>query len=239
MSNIYLIRHGQAGSRANYDLLSDLGERQAGMLGDHLAERGMRFDSIYAGELRRQQQTAAIASSRLDALGLNPPSIVTDNRWNEFSLATVYQGLVPRLIADSESFASDFEEMQRALIDDPHTTRGAAGRCDRAVIEAWMDNRYPDYQGDSWEGFRTRVRSIIDDFLDRDPDEQIAVFTSATPIAIWAGSALSLPNDRILRLMAVLYNSSMTTIRIRFGEPLLFNFNMTPHLSDPSLVTHR
>lgn len=235
MSDIYLIRHGQAGSRDNYDNLSDLGRAQAELLGRHLDERGMEFDMICSGSLNRQRQTAEIVR---DTLG-SSPVIVTDERWNEFSLASVYDGLVPRLIEDSPRFAADFEEMQRALAVDPHTTRGAAGRCDVAVIQAWMENRYPDYHGDSWESFRGRVRETIPDFLDRDPGGRVAVFTSATPIAIWVGTALSLANDRILRLMAVLFNSSVTTFKVRFGEPLLFNFNMTPHLHDPAMVTHR
>ncbi|MGH9838118.1 MAG: histidine phosphatase family protein [Blastocatellia bacterium] len=61
MSTIYLIRHGQAGTRENYDVLSTLGREQARLLGAHFAERKMGFDSIYAGGLNRQQETARMA----------------------------------------------------------------------------------------------------------------------------------------------------------------------------------
>ncbi|HEX8283391.1 MAG TPA: histidine phosphatase family protein [Pyrinomonadaceae bacterium] len=59
MSNVYFIRHGQAGTRDEYDSLSDLGRRQARLLGDYLVSQGVEFARAYAGGLRRQQQTAA------------------------------------------------------------------------------------------------------------------------------------------------------------------------------------
>ncbi len=129
--------------------------------------------------------------------------------------------------------------MQSELIADPHATRGSAGRCDRAVIEAWMECRYPDGVDQSWEDFRERTRSGFGDLAARDANDNIAIFTSATPIAVWVGAALALSNDRILRLMAVLYNSSLTTLKIRQGDLLLFGFNATPHLTDPSHKTFR
>ena len=58
MSEIYMIRHGQAsfGSR-NYDVLSPLGTTQAEILAEHLIATGLRFDAVYAGTLERQAAT--------------------------------------------------------------------------------------------------------------------------------------------------------------------------------------
>ena len=47
MSVLYLIRHGQAGTREHYDTLSELGRAQARLLGEHLAAQGVRFDRAY------------------------------------------------------------------------------------------------------------------------------------------------------------------------------------------------
>ncbi len=58
MSVVYLVRHGQAGTRENYDSLSDLGRRQARRLGEHLAAQGVRFDAAWSGSLARQRATA-------------------------------------------------------------------------------------------------------------------------------------------------------------------------------------
>lgn len=239
MSMIYLIRHGQAGSRDNYDVLSELGQQQSHLLGNHLAEQRVSFDAIVSGVLNRQQQTAHIVAECLGESSASVPGLVIDERWNEFSLLNVYRGLAPRLIAESEGFARDYEQMQSDLIADPHATRGAAGRCDRQVIEAWMENRYPDYGGQSWEDFCARAHGSFGDLAARSPEDNVAIFTSATPIAIWVGAALALSNERMLRLMAVLYNSSLTMLKIRSGEPLLLSFNATPHLIDSSHKTFR
>ena len=59
MSNIYFIRHGQAGTRDLYDSLSELGRRQARLLGEHLVSQEIEFAAAYVGALARQQQTAA------------------------------------------------------------------------------------------------------------------------------------------------------------------------------------
>ena len=61
MSVLYLVRHGQAGTRENYDSLSDLGRDQARLLGEHFAQQKIRFDTVYSGSLSRQQATAAEA----------------------------------------------------------------------------------------------------------------------------------------------------------------------------------
>ena len=58
MSTVYLVRHGQAGTRDAYDSLSELGERQARLLGEHFIAQRIRFADTYAGALARQQQTA-------------------------------------------------------------------------------------------------------------------------------------------------------------------------------------
>jgi len=237
-----MIRHGQAGSRENYDLLSELGEEQSRALGRHLAEREITFNAVYSGGLKRQRQTASIALESFRAVdqrrGIDC-KIIIDERWNEFSLMGVYQGLAPRLIRDNEEFARDYEQMRLELATDPHTTRGAAGRCDRAVIEAWMGNYYPEYDGQLWEEFRGQAQSGFEDLCERDPKDNVAVFTSATPIAIWVGAALGLSNEKVLRLMAVLYNTGWTTLKIRQRELLLLSFNSTPHLSAPSMFTFR
>src|SRR5574343_1072471 len=58
MGTLYLVRHGQASFGADdYDQLSDLGQRQAERLGRYWAERGLRFDAVLTGSLRRHAQT--------------------------------------------------------------------------------------------------------------------------------------------------------------------------------------
>ena len=47
-----------------------------------------------------------------------------------------------------------------------------------------------------------------------DRDENIVVFTSATPIGIWAALAMEIQDERALRLAGVLHNASCTVMRL-------------------------
>jgi broad specificity phosphatase PhoE len=235
LSYIYFIRHAQAGSRDNYDVLSDLGKQQAERLGEYLKAQGIQLTAAYSGTMRRQQHTAEIVCDKLT--GRTKPVVTVDREWNEFSLAAVYRSLVPRLLDEAVGFKRDYEEMQEVLAREPHAVGGAIGRCDLAVIRAWMERRYPDFEGESWEAFKARIVSRIERLLTHN-GEAVAVFTSATPIAILTGSAMGLTDDRIINVGGVLYNSGVTTMRLGTGGLRLFTLNATPHLPD-SLRTFR
>lgn len=230
MATIYLIRHAQAGTRDNYDVLSELGVEQARRLGEHLAGQGIELDAVYAGGMQRQRLTAEIACEQLARAGLKVPDITTDERWNEFSLLSVYRAIAKRIMAEDEQFAADVREMQEAIRLDPHTTGGATGRCDQAVIRAWMENRYPEYEGETWASFHTRIRSGEEIFCNHEAEQTIAVFTSATPVAILSGAALGLTGDKLANILGVIYNTSVTMMKHRRGEMRLYTFNAANHL---------
>ncbi|HMG33477.1 MAG TPA: histidine phosphatase family protein [Blastocatellia bacterium] len=238
MSYVYFIRHAQAGSRDNYDLLSDLGKQQARLLGQHMAEHGIDLDAVFCGDMRRQRETAEIATEELARSGHGPRDVTVDNRWNEFSLISVYRAIAGRMMAENPEFECDYKEMQDMVRRDPHATGGATGRCDAAIIRAWIENRYPDYDGESWMAFKARVQACSRDLQLKEYPRAVAVFTSATPVAIQAAIALGIPDERLLSILGVIYNSSVTVIRSRDPEPRLFTFNATPHLK-PSQRTFR
>ena len=239
LGTLYFIRHGQAGTRAHYDLLSELGQQQATLLGQHFAREATALDAVVTGSLQRQQQTAQLTLQQMNS-SLTPQ---LDAHWNEFSLANVYQGMLPLLLRDEAVFAADYAAMQETLHDDAHAVRGAVGRCDRAIIEAWMNERFAEYEGETWATFRARVQSALPALLAAAATRTIAVFTSATPIAICVSTVLGLTNDKTLGqtlgLMAMVQNSSITTMRVREAEAWLFNFNTLPHLPDATMHTFR
>jgi broad specificity phosphatase PhoE len=230
MAYIYLIRHAQAGSRDNYDVLSELGHEQARLLGEHLACEGVNIGAVYAGGMRRQSHTAEIACEVMASKGLSVPSIVTDERWNEFSLISVYRAIAKRMMEESAEFERDYREMQDAIRRDPHTTGGATGRCDAAVVRAWMSNRYDDYQGEAWSAFRERIQGCGLRLSTNNSDKSILVFTSATPVAILSAASLELSDEKLLSILGVIYNTSITIVRPRESDLRMFTFNSTPHL---------
>lgn len=66
--------------------------------------------------------------------------------------------------------------------------------------------------------------------LQHSPQETIAVFTSAKPIAIAVGTTLQLTSEKILALAWVRYNAGLTTMKLREGAFHLDTLNATPHL---------
>lgn len=228
---LYLIRHGQAGSREDYDLLSSLGKEQAQQLGEHLRSMDISFRAAYAGSMRRQQETAQIV---LDAME-SAPEIQTDPRWNEFSLDGLWQTLAPRLMAENEQFARDYHLVHAAH---PNVDRVMTS-CDVELIRAWIRN-HPGCDGvEPWAAFRGRVEAPLSELAGYGPGESVAVFTSATPTAVWCGSALGVDERKIFRIAGVLYNTSFSTLRLRDDELTLFSLNNTPHLRDSSQRTFR
>jgi broad specificity phosphatase PhoE len=105
------------------------------------------------------------------------------------------------------------------------------------VIRAWVAKRY-EYTGESWEAFRSRVAGPLATLSQYSSGQQIAVFTSATPISLWVGRALGLDASNIWRIAGVAYNTGITTLRLSGEDSRLFTFNGVPHLS-PEMRTFR
>jgi len=93
-----------------------------------------------------------------------------------------------------------------------------------------MCARYDDYKGESWSAFRERIQACGARLTGNDSNSAIAVFTSATPVAILAATALGLSDEKLLGILGVIYNSGITIFRSRDDDLRLFTFNSTPHL---------
>ena len=238
---MYLVRHGQAGTREAYDSLSELGQRQARLLGDHFVSQHVRFASAFSGALWRKLQTAEQISAAYADAGVSFPSIAVDPGWDEFDLGRVYREMAPRLSAEDSEFRREYEEMREQV-----RLAGAAQAarihrkwlpCDSKVVEAWLTGRY-HYSGETWDQFRERIAACRLKMLDAQ-QENILVVTSATPLAIWTGLSLEISDERIMRLAGAVYNASYTIVRLRKEQLRLFTFNAVPHLAAPGLRTHR
>ena len=67
MGTLYLVRHGQASFGADdYDRLSELGHRQSERLGEYFKGKGLEFQAVITGTLRRHQETFAGIARGLD-----------------------------------------------------------------------------------------------------------------------------------------------------------------------------
>jgi broad specificity phosphatase PhoE len=241
LSTVYLVRHGQAGTRDAYDSLSDLGKNQARLLGEHFASRGIHFASAYTGALLRQRQTAQGVSAAYAAAGISFPDLVVEPRWNEFDLGRVFSETAPLLCAEDPEFRTEYEKMREQVRVSNGAHAASVHRkwlpCDTKIVNAWTSGRYP-YSGETWEQFRERIVSCRLSIEDAQRGN-IIVFTSATPVAIWAGLSLDIFDDRLFRLAGAMYNTSYTVFRLREGQLRLFTFNAAPHLGTSEIRTHR
>jgi len=238
LSSLYLVRHGQAGLRHNYDTLSDLGRTQARLLGEYLAAQKVQFAAVYSGALRRQRETAREALGAYIQAGMSAFEIQVDPRWNEFDLDAVYRAIAPRLREDDPEFRAEHEKLRQLLAQENSPAHRTWTLSDTLVVRAWVEGRY-DVPCESWTAFRERVTSAAEALNGFASGESVAVFSSATPIAVWVGMALALEGRHVMRLAGVTYNAALATLRLRAGDLALYSFNGTPHLPDPHQRTFR
>jgi broad specificity phosphatase PhoE len=221
-----------------------LGRRQASLLGEYLVAQGIEFASAYAGGLLRQQQTAAEVAAPYAEAGLAFPELAVDAGWDEFDFHHVYKEIAPLICEDDEEFRREYEEVAAEVSANAGDERADVHRrwraSDTKVVDAWVGGRYP-YAGETWEQFVARVSACRPGAgrLRREPRENVAVFTSAVPTAIWTGRTLEVSDGHVQRLAAVLLNTSYTVLQLRAEETLLLTFNAVPHLHAPDLRTRR
>ena len=109
---------------------------------------------------------------------------------------------------------------------------------DTKVMDAWIAGRYT-HSGETWAQFVARVAACRLNGSDAQPRENVAVFTSAVPTAVWTARTVEAPGAHIPRLAAVLLNTACTVLLLREAESLLITFNAVPHLQSPELRTRR
>ncbi|KNG94503.1 histidine phosphatase family protein [Pseudaestuariivita atlantica] len=207
MSELILVRHGQANSGAtteeDYDRLSPLGHDQAAWLGAWMDEAHMTFDHQVHGTLRRHVETHA---------GMNTGTAQVDPRLNEmqyFPMADamkLHSGMeVP---TDPESFADHV----------PPTMR------------AWRDGHLRGVP-DSWDGFHGRIAAALDDHTRI--DQRVLCVTSGGVIASTLMRVLDLDIPAMTAMLLQTRNASFHVLRRFRGHWHLHQFNATPHLAGP------
>jgi broad specificity phosphatase PhoE len=139
---------------------------------------------------------------------------------------------------DDPEFREEHEKLLQVLAQENSPAHRSWTLSDTLVVRAWVEGRY-EVPGESWQAFRERVASAAEAMNGFPQGESVAVFSSATPIAVWVGMALALEGRHMMRLAGVTYNAALTTMRVRAGDLALFSFNGTPHLPESRLRTFR
>ncbi len=236
MSEIYLVRHGQASfGEDNYDKLSPTGIKQSKILARHLAKTGKLFDAIYFGEMERQQKTAQEFINFCSANEFSVPQPFIATEFNEYDSISVWQALLPEMTEEDASLLKDLENLPG--------DKKAFQRVFEKVMYRWVSGDYNASGIPRWDKFNQRVRRGIDKLVaHHGAKKRLAVFTSGGPISVIIQTALGLSDQKTLAISWQLMNASVTRIKYNSQEIMLAGFNDVTHLElegDPSLLTYR
>ena len=221
MGTLYLVRHGQASFGAeDYDQLSALGRQQSLRLGDYFRQKGLKFDAVLSGTLRRHLQTyAAIREGgAFDLDALQWPGL------NEFDSAAMIATVHPHPLVKP-----DTPELYRHHF-----------RLLRDGLTQWMNGVVSPKGMPSYRDFQLGVTSALD-HIRKNCDGNVLVVSSGGPIATAIGHVLGTTPETTIELNMRIRNSAITEFAFSPKRHTLVTFNTLPHLEHAehaSWITH-
>lgn len=225
MSNLYLVRHGQAsfGSR-DYDQLSPLGVTQSELLGRWLTASGLRPDRVMIGTMRRHRQTAEACIGAWLKDELSELTLIEDDAFNEFDHKEVMLRTHPEFAEPGylEQFLAEQVDGRRAF-----------QKVFAESVARWVEGKNDGDYTETWPGFRSRCFTGLVRAAEAAPHGNIWVFTSGGPIAAITQHILGIPDSKVLDLNWSVLNASVSQYAHRKGKTRLTQFNSIAHLNFP------
>ena len=222
MGTLYLVRHGQASfGAADYDVLSPLGHRQAMRLGEHWRERGLGFDAVITGTLRRHTQTIQGIAEGLQTR----PEVLQLPGLNEYDSLALIAAIHPQPLGPA-----DTPEQYRAHF---------RNLCD--ALAQWMAGVISPQGMPTWNEFSAGVRAVLEHVRKHHADQNVLLVSSGGPIATAVGEVLGTAPEVTIALNMRIRNSAVTELSVSPKRLMLQTFNTLPHLhtlEDAEWVTH-
>jgi broad specificity phosphatase PhoE len=211
MGTLYLVRHGQASfGAADYDQLSELGRRQSLRLGRYWAERGLGFDAVITGSLRRHQQTwAGIA----EGAGLALQPLVMPGL-NEYDADAVIRCVHPQPLPRPDT-PEQYRQHFRLLRDG---------------LTQWMAGTVSPQGMPSYDGFARGVAEALTHVRGAHHGKNVLIVSSGGPIATAVGQVLGLSPEASIELNLRIRNSAVTELQFTPKRHSLLTYNTLPHL---------
>lgn len=212
MTDIYLVRHGQASfGAANYDKLSDLGVQQSQWLGHYFEQRDITFDSVYMGDMVRHRETAEGIAKGMSAL----PQANINSELNEFNFQAVATAFLTRYpdqkVPDGASRPEYYRLLKKAML-------------------AWAANELDHHLLDeSWAGFEDRVATMLS-ALQNTQAKRVLVVSSGGAIAMMLKHILGYDASTVINMNLQIRNASFSQCFANTRGVHLNNFNSVPHL---------
>lgn len=213
MATLYLIRHGQARLGSDdYDRLSELGRRQCAQLGLWMKERGLRFEAVMRGSLRRHRESVESIASQLQGL----PEALERPALNEYDseavLRTVISGSLPAP-ATPEGYKHHFRLLRQGLLQ-------------------WINGHTQPEGMPSWADFVDGVGKALDEVRLHHPGD-VLLISSGGPIAAALSQVLGAPPHATVELNMRLRNSAVCELSFTPKRHSLLSYNTLPHLDHP------
>jgi len=216
MGTLYLVRHGQASFGADdYDQLSELGQRQSERLGQYWRERGIRFDAVLTGTLRRHAQTwAGIATGAGYA-----NEVLALEGLNEYDSAAVIATIHPQPLP-----RPDTPELYRHHF-----------RLLRDGLRQWMNGVVSPRGMPSYPDFLSGVTGALE-HVRRNFEGNVLIVSSGGPIATAVGYVLGTTPEATIELNMRIRNSAVSEFTFNPKRHSLLSYNTLPHLDHPDLA---
>ena len=210
MGKLYLVRHGQASfGAADYDNLSDIGHQQSRRLGAYWRVKGMKFDSVMVGTLKRHTQTL---DGLLEGLGTTASPL----QWpglNEYDSAAVIAAIHPEPLPKP-----DTPELYRHHF-----------RLLKDGLTQWMNGVVSPKGMPSYAGFQKGVTSALD-YVRANLDGDVLLVSSGGPISTAVGHVLGTTPETTIELNLRIRNASITEFAFTPKRHMLVTYNTLPHL---------
>ena len=208
MAELLIIRHGQASfGQADYDVLSDLGHRQAQTVGAMLRDMDWVPDRLITGSLKRQKDT-------LSSMGFAQAPDVHEGL-NEYDfndlLNARFKGDLPDLVE------GDRKTHFRTL---------------RETVFEWQDTVF-EGATETYAEFAARVEAARAFAVDTSA-KRVLVVSSGGVIGQMTSVALGASKRQMMYLNLQIKNTAMTRFMFSGTAFSLHEFNATPHFMTPS-----
>jgi len=211
MGTLYLVRHGQASFGADdYDQLSDLGRRQSLRLGEYFAQKGIRFDGLIAGTLRRHKQTLAAILEGMNHAGEH----LSWEGLNEYDSAAVIAAIHPYPLEPPDS-PERYRHHFRLLRDG---------------LAQWMAGVVSPQGMPSYAEFAAGVGGALDHVRANHYGQSVLVVTSGGPISTAVGLVLGTSPETTIDLNMRIRNTAITEFAFTPKRHMLVSYNAIPHL---------
>jgi broad specificity phosphatase PhoE len=222
MGTLYLVRHGQASLGADdYDNLSELGRRQSLRLGQYFTEKGIQFESVLTGSLKRHMQTwAGIQSGMVSSNSIAPT--LTPSVWpglNEYDSEAVIACVHPDPHVkpiSPQAYREHFRLLRAGLLQ----------WASDAVVPQGMP-RYCDF-----------VKGIFAalDYVRTQHTGNVLLISSGGPIATAVAQIHGSSAEAFVEMNMRIRNTAVSEFAFNPKHHALLTFNTLPHLDAPQLA---